>query len=182
MTARPLRGVRHARPRCPAGPPFARSASAHCPSVRAAEARLQAQSLDVESVRVEFLPRLTIAGVLGVVAGSLSGLGVASRARWRRRGVESRRNLGGPGVDRDARTLERSGHFVCRGRRTDEQLSALAVDVQAGARVDVDEGQPHAFGDGIADVVAEQVHLPPDARIVTTHRSWPDIRARRAQA
>lgn len=56
--------------------------AAQRPDLQAAEARLQAQSLDVESVRAEFLPRLTITGVLGVVAGSLSGLGAAGGASW----------------------------------------------------------------------------------------------------
>lgn len=52
------------------------------PDLRAAEARLRAQALDVESIRAEFLPRLTIAGALGVVAGSLTGLGAAGSASW----------------------------------------------------------------------------------------------------
>lgn len=52
------------------------------PDLRAAEARLRAQALDVESIRAEFLPRLSIVGVLGIVAGSLSGLGAAGSASW----------------------------------------------------------------------------------------------------
>jgi outer membrane protein TolC len=52
------------------------------PDLRAAEARLRAQALDVESIRAEFLPRLTIVGALGVVAGSLTGLGAAGSAAW----------------------------------------------------------------------------------------------------
>ena len=52
------------------------------PDLKAAEARLQAQSLDVESIRAEFLPRLSVAGVLGFVAGSVSGLGAVGSASW----------------------------------------------------------------------------------------------------
>lgn len=56
--------------------------AAQRPDLQAAEARLRALALDVESVRAEFLPRLSVAGVLGVVAGSLSGLGAAGAASW----------------------------------------------------------------------------------------------------
>ncbi|EWS62080.1 Cation efflux system protein CusC precursor [Methylibium sp. T29-B] len=56
--------------------------AAQRPDLQAAEARLQALSLDVEAVRAEFLPRLSISGVLGVVAGSVSGLGAAGAASW----------------------------------------------------------------------------------------------------
>ncbi len=52
------------------------------PDLQAAEARLRAMALDVEAVRAEFLPRLSIAGVLGFVAGSVSGLGAAGSASW----------------------------------------------------------------------------------------------------
>lgn len=52
------------------------------PDLQAAEASLQALSLDAEAVRAEFLPRLSVAGVLGVVAGSVSGLGAAGAASW----------------------------------------------------------------------------------------------------
>jgi outer membrane protein TolC len=52
------------------------------PDLKSAEARLQAQSLDVESIRAEFLPRLSVAGVLGFVAGSVSGLGAVGSASW----------------------------------------------------------------------------------------------------
>lgn len=52
------------------------------PDLRAAEARLRAQALDVEAVRAEFLPRLSISGALGIVAGSFSGLGAAGSAAW----------------------------------------------------------------------------------------------------
>lgn len=52
------------------------------PDLQAAEARLRALALDVESVRAEFLPRVSVAGVLGVVAGSVSGLGAAGAASW----------------------------------------------------------------------------------------------------
>ncbi len=56
--------------------------AAQRPDLQAAEARLQALALDVEAVRAEFLPRLTVAGVLGVVAGTVSGLGAAGAASW----------------------------------------------------------------------------------------------------
>jgi multidrug efflux system outer membrane protein len=52
------------------------------PDLQSAEARLRAQSLDVAAVRAEFMPRLSIAGVLGFVAGSVSGLGAAGSAAW----------------------------------------------------------------------------------------------------
>jgi outer membrane protein, multidrug efflux system len=56
--------------------------AAQRPDLQAAEARLQALALDVEAVRAEFLPRLSVVGVLGVVAGSVSGLGAAGSASW----------------------------------------------------------------------------------------------------
>ena len=56
--------------------------AAQRPDLRAAEARLQALALDVEAVRAEFLPRLSVTGVLGIVAGSVSGLGAAGAASW----------------------------------------------------------------------------------------------------
>ncbi len=56
--------------------------AAQRPDLQAAEARLRALALDVEAVRSEFLPRLSVFGVLGVVAGSVSGLGAAGAASW----------------------------------------------------------------------------------------------------
>lgn len=56
--------------------------AAQRPDLQAAEARLRALSLDVASIRAEFLPRVSVAGVLGVVAGSVSGLGAAGAASW----------------------------------------------------------------------------------------------------
>lgn len=56
--------------------------AAQRPDLQAAEARLRALSLDVEAVRAEFLPRLSVAGVLGLVAGSVSGLWAAGAASW----------------------------------------------------------------------------------------------------
>jgi NodT family efflux transporter outer membrane factor (OMF) lipoprotein len=56
--------------------------AAQRPDLQAAEARLRALALDVESVRAEFLPRVSVAGVLGLVAGSVSGLGAAGAASW----------------------------------------------------------------------------------------------------
>lgn len=52
------------------------------PDLRSAEAQLRAQALDVAAVRSEFMPRLSVAGVLGFVAGSVSGLGAAGSASW----------------------------------------------------------------------------------------------------
>lgn len=52
------------------------------PDLRAAEARLQAEAFDVAAVRAEFLPRLTLNGAIGFVAGSASGLGRAGSLSW----------------------------------------------------------------------------------------------------
>lgn len=52
------------------------------PDLKSAEAQLRAQALDVAAIRAEFMPRLSISGVLGFVAGSLSGLGAAGSASW----------------------------------------------------------------------------------------------------
>lgn len=52
------------------------------PDLKAAEAQLLAQSLDVLVIRAEFMPRLSVGGVLGFVAGSISGLGAAGSASW----------------------------------------------------------------------------------------------------
>jgi NodT family efflux transporter outer membrane factor (OMF) lipoprotein len=52
------------------------------PDLKSAEAQLRAQALDVAAIRAEFMPRLSVSGVLGFVAGSLSGLGAAGSASW----------------------------------------------------------------------------------------------------
>lgn len=52
------------------------------PDLKSAEAQLRAQALDVAAIRAEFMPRLSIAGALGFVAGSVSGLGAAGSAAW----------------------------------------------------------------------------------------------------
>lgn len=52
------------------------------PDLRAAEARLGALSLDVEAARAEWLPRLTVAGAIGTLAGSLSALGSGGSTAW----------------------------------------------------------------------------------------------------
>lgn len=52
------------------------------PDLRAAEAKLQAHAFDVASVRAEFLPRLSLSGAIGFVAGSASGLGRAGSLSW----------------------------------------------------------------------------------------------------
>lgn len=56
--------------------------AAQHPDLRAAEAELRALALDVAAVRTEFLPSVSITGMLGFVAGSLSGLGAAGSASW----------------------------------------------------------------------------------------------------
>lgn len=50
--------------------------------LRAAEAQLRAQALDVAAVRADFMPRFTVTGALGFVAGTASGLGSAGSASW----------------------------------------------------------------------------------------------------
>lgn len=52
------------------------------PDVQELEAELRARALDVQAVRAEFYPRLTFTGVLGFVAGSVSGLGAANSVSW----------------------------------------------------------------------------------------------------
>jgi outer membrane protein TolC len=52
------------------------------PDLKSAEAQLRAQALDVAAIRAEFMPRLSVSGLLGFVAGSLSGLGAAGSASW----------------------------------------------------------------------------------------------------
>lgn len=77
----PAAAVTEARPvalRVPSPAQWARSR----PDLRAAEARLHALALDVESVRAEWLPRLSLTGAIGTVAGSLAGLGSAGSAAW----------------------------------------------------------------------------------------------------
>lgn len=50
--------------------------------VAEAEAALRAHALDVAAVRAEFMPRVSITGLLAFVAGSASGLGAAGSASW----------------------------------------------------------------------------------------------------
>jgi multidrug efflux system outer membrane protein len=50
--------------------------------VAEAEALLRAQALDVAAVRAEFMPRVSVTGLLAFVAGSASGLGAAGSASW----------------------------------------------------------------------------------------------------
>lgn len=52
------------------------------PDLRAAEALLRAHALDVEAVRADFYPRLSVTGFLGFVAGSAAGLGAAASTSW----------------------------------------------------------------------------------------------------
>lgn len=52
------------------------------PDVQEQEAELQARALDVKAVRAEFYPRLTISGVLGFLAGSVTSLGTAGSVSW----------------------------------------------------------------------------------------------------
>lgn len=52
------------------------------PDLRSAEAQLRAHALDVAAVRSEFMPKLSVAGMLGFVAGSVSGIGAVGSASW----------------------------------------------------------------------------------------------------
>jgi multidrug efflux system outer membrane protein len=52
------------------------------PDIAEAEAMLRVRALDVAAVRAEFMPRVSITGLLGFVAGSASGLGAAASASW----------------------------------------------------------------------------------------------------
>lgn len=52
------------------------------PDIQALEAELQARALDVKAVRAEFYPRLTLTGVLGFVAGSVSAIGSGGSLSW----------------------------------------------------------------------------------------------------
>jgi NodT family efflux transporter outer membrane factor (OMF) lipoprotein len=52
------------------------------PDIAEAEATLRAHALDVAGVRAEFMPRLSITGLLAFVAGSASGIGAAASASW----------------------------------------------------------------------------------------------------
>ncbi|MCC2633304.1 MAG: transporter [Ramlibacter sp.] len=55
---------------------------ANRPDVQELEAELQARALDIQAVRAEFYPRLTLSGVLGFVAGSAASLGTAGSVSW----------------------------------------------------------------------------------------------------
>jgi NodT family efflux transporter outer membrane factor (OMF) lipoprotein len=52
------------------------------PDIAQAEAQLRAHAFDVATVRAEFMPRLSITGLLAFVAGSVSGIGAAASASW----------------------------------------------------------------------------------------------------
>lgn len=52
------------------------------PDLRAEEATLRAAGLDVDAVRAEFMPRVSVSGLLAFVAGTASGLGAAGSASW----------------------------------------------------------------------------------------------------
>lgn len=62
--------------------PDAQAWLAQRPDVQALEAELRARALDVKAVRAEFYPRLTVTGVLGFVAGSVSALGTGGALSW----------------------------------------------------------------------------------------------------
>lgn len=62
--------------------PAADSWLANRPDIQEQEAVLQALALDIEAVRAEFYPRLTISGFLGFVAGSVASLGTAGSVSW----------------------------------------------------------------------------------------------------
>lgn len=52
------------------------------PDIAAAEARLRALAMDVEAVRAEFLPRVSVGGFVGWLAGSAAGLSTAGTGAW----------------------------------------------------------------------------------------------------
>lgn len=52
------------------------------PDVQELEAELQARALDVKAVRAEFYPKLSITGLLGFVAGSVSSIGTGGSLSW----------------------------------------------------------------------------------------------------
>jgi NodT family efflux transporter outer membrane factor (OMF) lipoprotein len=52
------------------------------PDVAAAEARMRALSMDAEAVRSEFLPRISVGGFVGWLAGSAVGLSAAGTGAW----------------------------------------------------------------------------------------------------
>lgn len=52
------------------------------PDVAAAEARMRALSMDAEAVRAEFLPRISVGGFVGWLAGSAVGLSAAGTGAW----------------------------------------------------------------------------------------------------
>jgi NodT family efflux transporter outer membrane factor (OMF) lipoprotein len=62
--------------------PAAESWLAMRPDVQEQEAELRARALDVQAIRAEFYPRLTISGVLGFVAGSVASLGTGGSVSW----------------------------------------------------------------------------------------------------
>lgn len=52
------------------------------PDLQALEAELRARALDADAIRAEFYPRLTLAGALGFVAGSVSRLASGASVSW----------------------------------------------------------------------------------------------------
>lgn len=52
------------------------------PDLVAAETRLRALSLDVEAIRAEFMPRLSLGGALGYLAGSVAKLSGSGSLSW----------------------------------------------------------------------------------------------------
>lgn len=52
------------------------------PDIQEIEAELRARALDVKAVRAEFYPRLSVSGVLGFVAGSVSAIGSGGSLSW----------------------------------------------------------------------------------------------------
>lgn len=52
------------------------------PDIAAAEARLRALAMDEKAVRAEFLPRLSVGGFVGWLAGSAVGLSSAGTSAW----------------------------------------------------------------------------------------------------
>ncbi|MCW5658807.1 MAG: efflux transporter outer membrane subunit [Burkholderiaceae bacterium] len=76
----PQRGVDPAR--VPVAVPEPSQWLAQRPDIAEAEAALRAHALDVAAIRAEFMPRVSVTGLLAFVAGSATGLGSAASASW----------------------------------------------------------------------------------------------------
>lgn len=108
------------------------------PDLRAAEAQLRAQALDVDAVRAEFMPKVSITGMLGFVAGSLAGLGTAGSASWF---LAPSVSLPIFDIGRIQARLEAAKSGQREALLTYRQRMLLATEEVEGALVQVREGQ-----------------------------------------